>query len=150
MGDFPGHIMTIILARLMEENMIWLRNCWSDVGRVESATGMHPPGWVGDSPDPELKRGDYGPILQKLHDVNVHLCLAQTIMVFAAQLGAFCSENLDVVGTLQNSAGYPQLKQGKLARLREEVEFHEEVCRHSGEKFTELRSRVQAQVNVVS
>ncbi|KAH7391568.1 hypothetical protein BKA64DRAFT_677927 [Cadophora sp. MPI-SDFR-AT-0126] len=148
MEIFPGHTLTIILGRLMAQNMVWLRSCWNEVGRVENATGMQPSSWRSHAPDPEMKPGDYERILQALHDVNVNFCLAQTVMTFATQLGAFCSETLEMVASMQKTASLPHLTPGQTAELRQEIEFEEEICRHSGEKFSELRNRVQAQINV--
>ncbi|KAH7314268.1 hypothetical protein BKA65DRAFT_600287 [Rhexocercosporidium sp. MPI-PUGE-AT-0058] len=144
---YPAHILTIILARLVETNTEWLYKIWDAVDRVENATGMHPTSWARQVPN-NLRRGDYSSILQELHALNVELCLAHTVMAFANQLGAFCSETLITVNSLEQVAGYLPLKAGQMSNLTEQNEYNHEVCRNSREKLKELLSRVQSQINV--
>ncbi|KAF2658986.1 hypothetical protein K491DRAFT_775877 [Lophiostoma macrostomum CBS 122681] len=177
----PLHILNFVLERRSTDFGRWVDGLWGHVGRLESRTGMTP--WYseyqdedgdGDEEEAEgegrekvgggLRDRDFTDLLQRLHAVGVELRLAQTIMTFAAGLGAQFTNLLDVCEELRVQNGRVahedrdtgaaaadmnmRMGRGVKAEIVGRIKWNECVLRESKTKIAELLDRTNAQINV--
>jgi hypothetical protein len=133
----------------MEENIQWLYDAWRKVEELETTTGMLPRGWENHriTEKPNVISDEF---LRLLHEANVELLLAKSVLTFAGQLGTFCLETLNLVESLREGLGLPPLREGDRVMMEDQNKHTQELYQHCSEKFAELLSRNQSQINVVS
>lgn len=146
---YPPYITTVLFEKLMEENIQWLYDAWRKVEELETTTGMLPRGWESHRIT-EKQNVISDKFLRLLHEANVELLLAKSVLTFAGQLGTFCLKTLDLVEDLREGLGLPPLREGDRVMMEDQNKHTQELYQHCSEKFAELLSRVQSQINVVS
>lgn len=131
--------------------MNWFAKLWREVVEVETVTNTSGPQWKMREMDAErfkaLSKADF--LLNQIHSTHVEVCHGQTVMLFAAKFGKFCSEVLIEMEKRRQDLGYSKLSMRHRSGLLDSFDSTLVRCDFVADRMAELSNRLTQNINVV-
>ena len=148
----PLHLLALVFELRLEGWTRWMAQLWGRVNDAETATNMTSASWKRRVLPPARRAAlvDTDGLLVFLHSTHTELAHAGNVVAFAGRLAAVCRAALDAVEDARaRRGGLPALSGRARAGFEARVGFSAARCEAVRDRLTEMRERLQGQIQVV-
>lgn len=146
----PLYLLSCVYESRYHAWMNRFAKLWREVVEVETVTNTSGPQWKMREMDAErfkaLSKAEF--LLNQIHSTHVEVCHGQTVMLFAAKFGKFCSDVLIEMEKRRQDLGYSKLSMRHRSGLLESFDSTLVRCDFVADRMAELSNRLTQNINV--